>query len=274
MNCVKHLFLPVVLLVTMLNCMPSPKAVPERDHNAKRFLPISDRALVYVYRSESAGSGTEMSIAVYVDSRKIGGSNLKPSTFCFFETDPGPCKIILWAGKDKQEIAFTIQRGNIYFVKQKAVSHGVLASGGELELAKDETAKAEIATCSLVEGPSSSLPNARSRPSEIEKKYAGLGNGPSLVEYRDDGWSSGFLITGIDGDGKSYSGQFQMTAGWHQITVSPSSYFYQSSGPITRKCYFAPGTTYIFLPVFPDEHSWSFWFYDKLTGKWADIPME
>ena len=134
-----------VLIIALAGCASTPQATPERDAEAKRFLPRSNTAVIYVYRPDIAVTGVASDDTVlYVGDRLIGAT--LPLTFFRFEVQEGVHQLH-GTGHDVGNLKLEARAGEIYFVM-------LLSAGGISDFRRVDaaTGKREILRCcSLLE---------------------------------------------------------------------------------------------------------------------------
>ena len=87
-------------------------ASPDQDRRAKQSVPPSGKALIYVYRLDSADSDTAPGL--WLNGRDSG--SLEPRTYGMWAAGPG--RLDIRAGRvDAAPLTFTCQAGRIYFVQ-------------------------------------------------------------------------------------------------------------------------------------------------------------
>jgi len=134
-----------VSIIALAGCVSTPQATSERDAEAKRFLPLPDAAVIYVYRFD-VGS-TEMAsddTVLYVDDRLIGAT--LPLTFFRFDAREG-VHLLQGAGYDQGNLKLETRAGEIYFVM-------LLAAGGVSDFRRVDAATGKrdiLRCCSLLE---------------------------------------------------------------------------------------------------------------------------
>ena len=94
----------------------SPVLLASRDADieAKKFLPVSDKAVLYIYRNQFIGSAWQ--IPITVNGKLIGNTG----GFTFFRKTLAPGEHIVesWADNPAQ-ITLNLETGNIYYVRHK-----------------------------------------------------------------------------------------------------------------------------------------------------------
>jgi hypothetical protein len=129
----------VALAVAVLaGCASTPQATPERDAEAKRFMPVSGEGTLYVYRPDFAGLH-QNDPAIYVDGRLIG--TLLPGTFFRITARPGT-RLINGYAHDDGSIKVDARAGELHFV-----SVHVIADQSRYERPSPEAARRDIVRC-------------------------------------------------------------------------------------------------------------------------------
>lgn len=98
--------------LALAGCVATPEATPERDAEAKRFIPRPGAATIYVYRP-GFPSADRNDPALHVDDRLIGET--LPGTFYRVEVPPG--RHVLHAfGSSGSQVEIDTQAGELHFV--------------------------------------------------------------------------------------------------------------------------------------------------------------
>lgn len=143
-----RLALLVLLVVVSLltGCASVPMASVERDAQAKSFTVKSDKANIYVFRNESMGATVKMDVVL--DGKPVGQTVAK--TYMELEVTPGQHTLISKAEND-DVLNVNTEAGKNYFVWQE-VKMGILYARSLLHLSDEETGKAGVRECKLIEG--------------------------------------------------------------------------------------------------------------------------
>jgi len=134
----------LLLLLALAGCTSTPIASPERDAEAKRFLPRADAAVIYVYRDET-GTALDLDTTVLLVNDRLIGSTL-PGGFFRFDARAG-AHLLQGHGFDQGRLKIDARNGEITFVSLRT-------AGGtsDFRLVAPETGKRDILRCcSLLE---------------------------------------------------------------------------------------------------------------------------
>lgn len=140
---VKFVLPLLILLVT--GCTSVPMASVEHDTQAKTFAVKPDKANVYLYRNESMGGAVKMD--VLLDGKPVGQTAAK--TYMKLEVAPGQHTLISKAEND-DVLNVNTEAGKNYFVWQE-VKMGILYARNLLHLTDEQTGKAGVQDCKLIE---------------------------------------------------------------------------------------------------------------------------
>jgi len=143
----KHLLLAALLIATsvMSGCVSVPMATPEQDANAKTFRIQPGKSNIYVYRNESMGGAVKMEVDV--DGKQVGTTAAK--TYLVVTVNPGKHTLVSHAEGENNLVVDT-EPGKNHFVWQE-VKMGVLYAGSRLQLVDEQTGKAGVGECKLVD---------------------------------------------------------------------------------------------------------------------------
>ena len=103
----------------------------------------SDKGLIYILRSSWRASF--LAIEVFINEKPVGVT--KGSTYFFFYLDPGDYIMKTKAMKNVQELTLSVERGEVYYVKQDFDFVGVIT----LKIIKPEEGQAEIKKLKYIE---------------------------------------------------------------------------------------------------------------------------
>jgi len=139
-------FALVVAALLMTGCASVPMASVEHDTQAKAFTVKSDQANIYLFRNESMGAAVKMDVVL--DGKPVGQTVAK--SYMKFEVKPGQHTLISKAENDDVLNVHT-EAGNNYFIWQE-VKMGMLYARSLLHLSDEQTGKAGVLECKLIEG--------------------------------------------------------------------------------------------------------------------------
>jgi uncharacterized protein YceK len=144
-----RLALLVLLVVVSLltGCASVPMASIEHDTQAKTFAVESDKANIYLFRNEFVGPAVKMDVVL--DGKPVGQTVAK--SYMKFELKPGQHTLISKAEKD-DVLYVNVEAGKNYFVWQE-VKFGIPYARSLLHLTDEQTGKAGVLECKLIEGP-------------------------------------------------------------------------------------------------------------------------
>ena len=132
-------------LSVMSGCASVPMASDEKDTAAKTFQVQPEKSNIYVYRNESMGGAVRMEVDI--DGKQVGTTAAK--TYLVVTVNPGKHTLISHAEGNNSLVVDT-QAGKNHFVWQE-VKMGVLYAGSKLQLVDDQTGKAGVGECKLIE---------------------------------------------------------------------------------------------------------------------------
>lgn len=145
-----HNKLSVIFLLSvvslLMGCSSVPMASVEHDSQAKTFTVKPDKSNIYLYRNESMGAAVKMD--VLLDGKPVGQT--VANSYMEFEVSPGQHTIISKAEND-DVLNINTESGKNYFVWQE-VKMGMLYARNLLHLSDEQTGKAGVLECRLIEG--------------------------------------------------------------------------------------------------------------------------
>lgn len=135
----------IVLTGLVSGCASVPMATPEQDAAARSYVVKPNTANIFVYRNETMGAAIKMTVAL--NGKLVGDTASK--TFMKLEVPPGKHTLV---SKTENDSTLTIDAvaGRNYFVWQE-VKMGAFAARSLLQLVDEETGKAGVAECKLIE---------------------------------------------------------------------------------------------------------------------------
>lgn len=125
---------------------PLSLASREADMEAKQFLPVPDKAVLYIYRNQFIGSAWQ--IPITINGEFIG----RTGGFTFFRKalSPGEHVIESWA-EEPAQLTLNLEAGNIYYVRHKTRS-GTSKIRAALHLVDEATGQAGVEQSRLLLG--------------------------------------------------------------------------------------------------------------------------
>ena len=146
----KKLAVSVLLLAVSLltGCASVPMASPEHDAQAKSFAVQPGKSNIYLYRNESMGAAVKMDVVL--DNNPVGKTVAK--SYMKLEVSPGQHTIISKAEND-DVLNINTEAGKNYFVWQE-VKMGILYARNLMHLTDEQTGKAGVMECKLLESTS------------------------------------------------------------------------------------------------------------------------
>jgi hypothetical protein len=142
-----QLLLVALLAATSIisGCASVPMASDQKDAEAKAFRVQPGKSNIYVYRNESMGGAVKMEVDV--DGKQAGTTAAK--TYLVVSVNPGQHTLVSHAEGNNSLVVDT-QSGKNHFVWQE-VKMGVLYAGSKLQLVDEQTGKAGVGECKLIE---------------------------------------------------------------------------------------------------------------------------
>ena len=129
----------------MSGCASVPMASDQKDAEAKTFRVQPGKSNIYVYRNESMGGAVKMEVDV--DGKQVGTTAAK--TYLVVTVNPGKHTFVSHAEGNNNLVVDTQPRKN-HFVWQE-VKMGVMYAGSKLQLVDEQTGKAGVGECKLIE---------------------------------------------------------------------------------------------------------------------------
>jgi hypothetical protein len=139
------LYLTILTLALLTGCASVPLADAQRDAAAKTWAVAPGKANIYVYRNERMGRAVKM--AVTLDGRAVGDT--AAWTYLALEVSPGKHRLVSQAENDSA-LELDTQAGHNYYVWQE-VKMGLLSARSALQVVDEETGRAGIEECELIE---------------------------------------------------------------------------------------------------------------------------
>lgn len=139
------IFFAGALIVLLSGCASVPMASIERDSQAKTFAVKPGLSNIYVYRNESMGAAVKMDVEL--DGKFIGQTAAK--SYFALEVSPGK-HILVSKAENDSSLEVNAEAGKNNFVWQE-VKMGLVIARTKLQIVDEETGKAGIAECKLIE---------------------------------------------------------------------------------------------------------------------------
>jgi hypothetical protein len=139
------LYLTIIAFSLLTGCASVPLADAQRDAAAKTWTVAPGKANIYVYRNERMGRAVKM--AVTLDGRAVGDT--VAWTYLALEVTPGKHRLVSQAENDSA-LELETQAGHNYYVWQE-VKMGLLSARSALQIVDEETGRAGIEDCELIE---------------------------------------------------------------------------------------------------------------------------
>ncbi|WP_229751102.1 DUF2846 domain-containing protein [Undibacterium terreum] len=157
----------IILLATsalLAACASVPMASFDKDAQAKAFNHQKLKAQLYIYRDESFGAMSKMSLEL--DGIAIGET--AAHTYAVVSLKPGS-HTLTSKSSDDSRLVFSVKAGQNYYIQQE-VKLGWLGGRSKLQLVDEVTGKAAVEKSKLIQ--LSGLPADMAMPSESEQSAA------------------------------------------------------------------------------------------------------
>ncbi len=143
------LFFAFIGWVFISSMKKTPKATQEEDREAKKFLPVSDKGVVYIFRDQFIAMAK--AFPVIISGQPSGW--IKGKMFTRIELPAGQYTIS--GDKACKETAdFSLENGQILFIEQEVVA-GALKGGYAYNILEDnQDIRARLSRCRLIKKPS------------------------------------------------------------------------------------------------------------------------
>lgn len=138
------MMLSLVAMLVLSGCASVPMASKSDDAKAKLFSPSADKAVVYIYRSESLGAAIKMPLLI--DGQAVGDTASK--TYLRRELAPGTHVIVSKTEVDSS-VSIDMQAGQTYYVWQE-VKMGMFAARSALHVVDETKGRTEVQRCTLI----------------------------------------------------------------------------------------------------------------------------
>jgi hypothetical protein len=135
----------IALASVLSGCASVQKAGHDANDQAKMFTPMTDKAIVYVYRDELLGAAIKM--PVKIDDVVAGQTG--PKSFLQLAVTPGHHVITSLSEKDAS-LAINAEAGKTYYVWQE-VKMGLMSARSALHLVSEQVGQAGVRKCDLLQ---------------------------------------------------------------------------------------------------------------------------
>ena len=126
-------------------CASVPKASHENDQEAKKFQPLPDKSVIYIYRDEAFGGAVRMDILI--DGFLLG--EMRSKSYMRAIVKPGS-HIVTSRSENSSQLPVTTEAGKIYYVWQEA-KMGFMYARTELHLVENDVGQKGVMSCELVQ---------------------------------------------------------------------------------------------------------------------------
>ncbi|WP_266183588.1 DUF2846 domain-containing protein [Dyella humicola] len=138
------MMLSLVAMLVLSGCASVPMASKSDDAKAKLFSPSTDKAVVYIYRSETLGAAIKMPLLI--DGQTVGDTASK--TYLRRELAPGS-HVITSKTEVDSSVSIDMQAGQTYYVWQE-VKMGMFAARSALHVVDETKGRTEVQRCTLI----------------------------------------------------------------------------------------------------------------------------
>ena len=133
---IQHIAAAAIAIACLVSgCASVNKAGRDSDTQAKTFAPVTDKAVVYIYRDEILGAAIKLHVAV--DGIAVGDTG--PKSFLQLALPPGQ-HTITSRGEKTSSLSLDTQAGQTYYVWQE-VKMGMLSGGSKLQLVAEDVGR-------------------------------------------------------------------------------------------------------------------------------------
>ncbi len=133
-----------LLVLLLLGCASVPLAPLDQDIKAKNFMPLPNKASLYVYRNENFGAAIPMTVSL--NGKALGQTAAK--TYFRLNLPPGKYKIESYA-ENVSALLLTTEPGKNYFVWQE-VKMGMWMARSLLQQTDEATGRAGVMESQLI----------------------------------------------------------------------------------------------------------------------------
>ena len=142
----KYRIVLTMLLASFLVAGCANLAPPETDTLAKLMQPVSDKAVVYLFRNEPASAPWQ--ITVRMDGKEMGET--RANTYFRWVIEPGR-HVITSEADNEAGLVLDAEPGRIYYVWQD-IQFGFFQPRTELQLVDQQTAEIALRSCYMLQG--------------------------------------------------------------------------------------------------------------------------
>lgn len=151
MNRYSYVFIGLAVLLLSGCAAVTPTSLPlapdDRAAEAKQFIAIADKAVLYLYRDEFMGS--QWQIPVAINGKYLG----KTGGYTFFRIALEPGQYIIESNAENHSrLPVTMEAGKLYYVWQETKT-GIKAIRTELQLVDEKTGQAGVKKSRLLQVP-------------------------------------------------------------------------------------------------------------------------
>jgi len=143
---IQHIAAAAIAIACLVSgCASVNKAGRDSDTQAKTFAPVTDKAVVYIYRDEILGAAIKLHVAV--DGVAVGDTG--PKSFLQLALPPGP-HTITSRGEKTSSLSLDAQAGQTYYVWQE-VKMGMWSANSLLHKVDTEKGQDGVRDCDLLQ---------------------------------------------------------------------------------------------------------------------------
>lgn len=153
---IRHIAVAAIVIACLVSgCASVNKAGRDASEQAKTFSPITDKAVVYIYRDEILGSAIKLHVSV--DGIAVGDTG--PKSFLQLALPPGP-HTITSRGEKISSLSLDTQAGKTYYVWQE-VKMGMWSANSMLHQVDTDKGQDGVRECALLrtDAPAFRLPD-------------------------------------------------------------------------------------------------------------------
>jgi len=147
MKTIQNLLIPLcaVLMLALTGCTKVQLASVQLDATAKAFLPVADKAVVYIYRNSTFAYAVPVELRI--NDKHIG--ELMVKSYARIELPSGKCQILAKTGTSCN-LTIDVEAGKIFYVRQQ-VKGGVWTPSCDLSIVTEEVGKSAVNQCKLIQ---------------------------------------------------------------------------------------------------------------------------
>ncbi len=145
----KHLPILILALSAILfanSCASTSKAGEDQSTQAKKFEKLSDKGVVYLYRTGRA-VGAAVSIQVKVNGMDAGGTG--PGTFFRWELTPGTYAFLSSTSESSAVVEVDVKANEHYFIRQDS-RMGINSGRVTMVIQNESTGMSDVKNCRLL----------------------------------------------------------------------------------------------------------------------------